>query len=164
MFCYCCSLSETGRIRRFRRVESTASNRELGEFFGPHRAPGRELSEFRSFKPMICVLSFSQNSPSLPRNSVSSLFRNCRKQHSRNSIPSFSKNKSAQQMRDSTVAVRRVQTLSVTVPLSEGDTRMSFPYSQNTLRKGVFLPSKHLLSAFYDTPPSKNPSKNLFLY
>ena len=29
------------------------------------------------------------------------------------------------------------------------------------LRKGVLLPCKHLLSAFYgDTPPSKNPSKN----
>ena len=28
------------------------------------------------------------------------------------------------------------------------------------LRKGVFLPSKHLLSAFYNTPPSKNPSEN----
>ena len=33
-----------------------------------------------------------------------------------------------------------------------------------TLRKGVFLPSKRLLSAFYNTPPSKNPSKNLCLY
>ena len=32
------------------------------------------------------------------------------------------------------------------------------------LRKGVFLPSKHLLSTFYNTPPSKNPSKNLCLY
>ena len=31
-----------------------------------------------------------------------------------------------------------------------------------TLRKDVFLPSKHLLSAFYKTLPSKNPSKNLF--
>ena len=30
--------------------------------------------------------------------------------------------------------------------------------------KGVFLPSKRLLSAFYNTPPSKNPSKNLCLY
>ena len=29
------------------------------------------------------------------------------------------------------------------------------------LRKDMFLPSKHLLSAFYKTPPSKNPSKNL---
>ena len=33
-----------------------------------------------------------------------------------------------------------------------------------TLRKGVFLPSKRLLSAFYNAPPSKNPSKNLCLY
>ena len=30
-----------------------------------------------------------------------------------------------------------------------------------TLRKDVFLPSKHLLGAFYKTLPSKNPSKNL---
>ena len=30
-----------------------------------------------------------------------------------------------------------------------------------TLRKDVFLPSKRLLSAFYKTLPSKNPSKNL---
>ena len=29
-----------------------------------------------------------------------------------------------------------------------------------TLQKGVFLPSKHLLSALYDTHPSKNPCKN----
>ena len=29
-----------------------------------------------------------------------------------------------------------------------------------TFRKGVFLPSQHLLSVFYNTPPSKNPSKN----
>ena len=26
--------------------ESTVSNTELSEFFGPHRVPGRELSEF----------------------------------------------------------------------------------------------------------------------
>ena len=30
-----------------------------------------------------------------------------------------------------------------------------------TLRKDVFLPSKHLLSAIYETLPSKSPSKNL---
>ena len=28
--------------------ESTVSNTEVSEFFGPHRAPGRELSEFLS--------------------------------------------------------------------------------------------------------------------
>ena len=33
-----------------------------------------------------------------------------------------------------------------------------------TLRNGVLLPSKRLLSAFYNTPPSKDPSKNLCLY
>ena len=47
-------------------------------FLGPHRVPGRELSEFLS----ACYLcakanspSSSQNSPSLPQNSVSSLYR-----------------------------------------------------------------------------------------
>ena len=29
-------------------LESTVSNTELSEFFGPHRAPGTELSEFLS--------------------------------------------------------------------------------------------------------------------
>ena len=33
-----------------------------------------------------------------------------------------------------------------------------------TLRKDVFLPSKHLLSAFYETLPSKNPPKNFSVY
>ena len=57
--------------------ESTVSNTELSEFFFcPHRVPGRELSEFLSAY-YLCEKanspSFSQNSPSLPRNSVSSL-------------------------------------------------------------------------------------------
>ena len=61
--------------------ESTVSNTELGEFFGPHRALGRELSEFLSaYYVCVCAKanspSFSQNSPSLLQNSVSSLFRN----------------------------------------------------------------------------------------
>ena len=34
----------------------------------------------------------------------------------------------------------------------------------HTLRKDVFLPSKHLLSALYKTLPSKNPSKNLVCF
>ena len=33
----------------------------------------------------------------------------------------------------------------------------------HTLRKDVLLPSKHLLSAFYETLPSKNPSKKHLL-
>ena len=41
-------------------------------------------------------------------------------------------------------------------PLVLGCTRRG-----RTLRKDVFLPSKHHLSALYKTPPSKNPSKNL---
>ena len=58
--------------------ESTVSNTELSEFFGAHWAPGSELSEFLSAS-YLCAKSdrvFSQNSPSLPQNSVSSLLRN----------------------------------------------------------------------------------------
>ena len=60
--------------------ESTVSNTELSEFFGPDRVPGRELSEFRAdYDLCVCVCvtanspSLSQNSPSLPQNSPSSL-------------------------------------------------------------------------------------------
>ena len=59
--------------------ESTVSNTELSEFFGPHRVPGRGLSEFLSaycLSTKVNSPSFSRNSPSLPQNSVSSLFRN----------------------------------------------------------------------------------------
>ena len=49
--------------------ESTVSNTELGEFSFSQRVPGRELSEFLSPSSL-------QNSPSLPQNSVSSLFQN----------------------------------------------------------------------------------------
>ena len=44
----------TGVLRDFFRngpitvSESTVSNAEPSEIFGPHRVPGRELSEFRS--------------------------------------------------------------------------------------------------------------------
>ena len=34
-------------------------------------------------------------------------------------------------------------------------------HAKGTLRNDVFLPSKHLLCAFYETLPSKNPPKNL---
>ena len=67
------------QIGRGKVSESTASNTELSEFFGPHRAPGRELSEFLSAY-YLCAKGNSPNSPlnspSLPQNSVSSLFRN----------------------------------------------------------------------------------------
>ena len=67
--------SETGRIR-FRRVQF-----ELSEFFGPHRVPERELSEFLSPYNLCAKANspsffVSQSSPSLAQNSVSSLFRN----------------------------------------------------------------------------------------
>ena len=45
------------------------SNRELSDFFGPHRVPGRELSEFLSAYYLCAKAnspSFSQNSLSLP--------------------------------------------------------------------------------------------------
>ena len=58
---------------------STVSKTELSEFFGAHRVPGSELSEFLSAYYLCGKAnspSFSQNSPSLPLNSVSSLLRN----------------------------------------------------------------------------------------
>ena len=48
-------------------------------FFGPHRVPGRELSEFLSAYYSCAKADsprFSQNSACLPQNSVSCLFRN----------------------------------------------------------------------------------------
>ena len=56
--------------------ESTVSNTELSEFFAPHRVSGSELSKFLSVETKS--RSSLQNSPrpSLPQNSVSSLFRN----------------------------------------------------------------------------------------
>ena len=72
--------------------ESTVSNTELGEFFGP-RVPGRELSEFLSAY-YLCTKanspSFSQNSPSLLQNSVRLSEFSPPKQYSRNSIPPVS--------------------------------------------------------------------------
>ena len=60
--------------------ESTVSNTELGEFCGPHRVPGRELSELLSAYDLRTKSNspiFLRSSPSLPQNSVSSLFRKC---------------------------------------------------------------------------------------
>ena len=62
---------------RFRRVRFQTPSSV--SFFAPHRAPGRELSEFLSAYYLCAKAnspSFSQNSPSLPQNSVSSLFGN----------------------------------------------------------------------------------------
>ena len=56
---------------------STVSNTELSEFLGPHRVPGGELSELLSAYYLCAKANsprFSQNSPSLPQNSVSSLY------------------------------------------------------------------------------------------
>ena len=69
-------LSETGRIR-FRRARFQTPSSV--SFFCPHQVLGRELSEFLSAF-YLCTKanspSLSQNSSSLPRNSVSALFRN----------------------------------------------------------------------------------------
>ena len=73
--------------------ESTVSNTELNEFFGAHRVPGRELSEFLSAY-YLCAKANSpsspQNSPSLPQNSVRLSEFSPPKQYSRNSIPPVS--------------------------------------------------------------------------
>ena len=58
---------------------STVSNTELSEFFWAHWVQWSELSEFLSAYYLCAKAnspSFLQNSPSLPQNSVSSLFRN----------------------------------------------------------------------------------------
>ena len=73
--------------------ESTVSNTELSEFFRPHWLPGSELSEFLSAYNLCAKAnspSSSQNSPSLPRNSVRLSEFSSPKQCSRNSIPPVS--------------------------------------------------------------------------
>ena len=62
--------NNTVRRRAEYGFESTVSNTELSEFFGPHQVLERELSEFLS-SFYLCANanspSFSQNSPSLPK-------------------------------------------------------------------------------------------------
>ena len=96
-FLFCCAFlknlqqySETGRIRfwgvRFQTPSSVS-------FFGAHWVPGSELSEFLSAYYLCAKAnspSFSQNSPSLPRNSVRLSEFSSQKQYSRNSIPPVS--------------------------------------------------------------------------
>ena len=60
--------------------ESTVSNTELNEFFGPHRVPA-ERNSVSSFQPSICVPKrthrvFPRTHRVRGKNSVSSLFRN----------------------------------------------------------------------------------------
>ena len=68
---------------------STVSNTELSEFFGAHWVPGSELSEFL-LANYLCAKanspSFSQNSLSLPQNSVRLSEFSRPKQYSRNSL------------------------------------------------------------------------------
>ena len=76
--------------------ESTVSNTELSEFFGPHRAPGRELGELLSAYYLWAKAnspSVSQNSPSLVQNSVRLSEFFSLKQYSRNNIPPVSQTK-----------------------------------------------------------------------
>ena len=73
--------------------ESTVSNTELSELFWPSPSSGRELSEFLSAFYLCDKAnspSFSQNSPSLPPNSVRLSEFSSPKQYSRNSIPPVS--------------------------------------------------------------------------
>ena len=55
------------RVRVNTVLESTVSNAELIESFGPHRLPGRKLSEFLSPYYLWISQGFSPNSPSLPK-------------------------------------------------------------------------------------------------
>ena len=55
-------VSETGRIKV---SESTVSNTELSEFFGPHRLPGSELSEFLSAYYFVCQSELTEFSAEL---------------------------------------------------------------------------------------------------
>ena len=67
--------------------ESTVSNTEHSEFFGPHRVPGRELSEFLSAyylcakakSPSFCFAELTEFAVKLSEFSVSSLLRFSRK-------------------------------------------------------------------------------------
>ena len=73
--------------------ESTVSNTEVSEFLASHRVPGKELSEFLSAYYLWGKAnspSFSQNSPSLPPNSVRLREFSSLKQCSRNSTPPVS--------------------------------------------------------------------------
>ena len=73
-----------------KRAEYGFGEHELSEFFGPHRVPGRELSEFLSaYYVYVCQseASFSQNSPSSAQTSVRLSELSAPKQYSRNSIP-----------------------------------------------------------------------------
>ena len=82
--------SETGQIRFRGAPLQTPSS---VSFFGAHRVPGSELSEFLSAFYLCNKAnspSFSQNSPSLPQNSVRLSEFSCPKQYSRNSIPPVS--------------------------------------------------------------------------
>ena len=81
---------ETGRIR-FRRVQFQTPISV--SFFWPHRVPGQ--NSVSSSQPNICVPKrthrvFSQNSPSLPQNSVTLSEFSPLRQYSRNSIPPVS--------------------------------------------------------------------------
>ena len=77
-------VSKTGRIRFRRALFQTPSSVS----FCPHRVPGE--NSVSSSQPTTCVTSFSQNSPSLPQNSVRLSEFSSPKQYSRNSIPPFS--------------------------------------------------------------------------
>ena len=66
--------------------ESTASNTELSEFFGPHRAPGRELSEFLSAYD-LCQSEVTEFFAELTEFAAELSQSSLPKQYSRNSIP-----------------------------------------------------------------------------
>ena len=107
--------------------ESTVSNAELSEFFGPRRVLERELSELLSAYYLWVKTnspSSSQNSPSLPQSSLP-------KQCSRNSIPPVSQNPMTSQFRKGHINSKHPQDNDqVSLGHPAGQTGVSWPVSQ----------------------------------
>ena len=70
--------------------ESTVSNTELSEFFGPHRVPGRGLSEFTRSPLFVCKCELTESFAELTEFAAELSEFSLPKQYSRNDIPPVS--------------------------------------------------------------------------